>query len=87
MMSHKQLLLDSGIVTYKKADMHKKRFEKELGDRFMDYKYDEVYQVDVNFIQDQTKLKFMLQLELNKIIINLCGSPFFSVALSGLLAK
>ncbi len=60
MMSHKQLLLQEGTVTYDKGGV--KAAENLAVDEglFMDYKYDSVYQVKVEFIQQETGLKFML---------------------------
>jgi len=60
MMSHKQLLLKDGTVTYDKGKVKESRIKEVTEDLFMDYKYDDVYQVKVEFIQQQTGLKFML---------------------------
>jgi hypothetical protein len=61
MMSHKQLLLKNGIVSFDKANVGDELIEDGARDLFMDYKYDEVYQVKVEFIQQETGLQFMLQ--------------------------
>ncbi|MEO8769967.1 MAG: DNA/RNA non-specific endonuclease [Ferruginibacter sp.] len=61
MMSHKQLLLQDGTVTFKKSDVKTEMLTKDAEDFFMDYKYDSVYQVKVEFIQQETGLKFMLK--------------------------
>jgi endonuclease G, mitochondrial len=62
MMSHTRLLLQEGTVTFKKSDVRLRGAETTMaGDGlFMDYKYDSVYQVRVEFIQEKTGLKFML---------------------------
>jgi endonuclease G len=61
MMSHKQLLLKDGTVTYDKGKVKESRIKEVTEDLFMDYKYDDVYQVKVEFIQQQTGLRFMLK--------------------------
>jgi len=61
MMSHKQLLLKDGTVTYDTNTVKKSRTLPTEADLFMDFKYDNVYQVKVEFIQQQTGLKFMLK--------------------------
>jgi endonuclease G len=61
MMSHKQLLLKDGTVTYDKGKVKESRIKEVTEDLFMDYKYDDVYQVKVEFIQEQTGLQFMLK--------------------------
>lgn len=63
MMSHTQLLLQDGTVTFKKSAVRESLTGKKTitGNLFMDYKYDSVYQVRVEFIQEMTGLKFMLK--------------------------
>jgi endonuclease G len=61
MMSHKQLLLKDGTVTYDKGKVKESKIKEVTEDLFMDYKYDDVYQVKVEFIQEQTGLRFMLK--------------------------
>ncbi len=63
MMSHTQLLLQDGTVTFKKSAVRESLTGKKVatGNLFMDYKYDAVYQVRVEFIQEITGLKFMLK--------------------------
>ncbi|MEP6725975.1 MAG: DNA/RNA non-specific endonuclease [Bacteroidota bacterium] len=60
MMSHTQLLLQDGTVTFKKDAVREMVKPAPTDDFFMDYKYDSVYQVRVEFIQEKTGLKFML---------------------------
>lgn len=61
MMSHKQLLLKEGTVTYDRGKVKESKIKQAASDLFMDYKYDGVYQVKVEFIQQQSGLKFMLK--------------------------
>jgi endonuclease G, mitochondrial len=61
MMSHKQLLLKDGTVTFNKTDVKDMLVPTAAHDLFMDYKYDSVYQVKVEFIQQETGLRFMLK--------------------------
>ena len=60
MMSHTQLLLQDGTVTFKKAAVRGAVAAPAADNFFMDYKYDSVYQVRVEFIQEKTGLTFML---------------------------
>lgn len=61
MMSHTQLLLNEGTVTFKKSAVKDGIAAAAAADNFfMDYKYDAVYQVRVEFIQEKTGLQFML---------------------------
>lgn len=60
MMSHTQLLLQDGTVTFKKAAVREAVAAQPADNFFMDYKYDAVYQVRVEFIQEKTGLHFML---------------------------
>ena len=59
MMSQTQLLLRDGTVTFKKSAVKSLAAAKD--DLFMDYKYDAVYQVKVETIQEKTGLAFMLK--------------------------
>ncbi len=61
MMSHKQLLIQDGTVTFDKTKVRKALMARAAEDFFMDYKYDSVYQVKVAFIQQETGLRFMLK--------------------------
>ena len=60
MMSHKQLLIQDGTVTYNRGVFSAPHMKKAAEDFFNDYDYRSVYQVKVEFIQEQTGLKFML---------------------------
>jgi len=60
MMSHKQLILRDGTVTFDKEAVLAGRARAQAEDFFMDYKYDSIYQVKVEFIQQETGLGFML---------------------------
>ncbi|MEO5685694.1 MAG: DNA/RNA non-specific endonuclease [Chitinophagaceae bacterium] len=60
MMSHTKLLLQDGTVTFKKTQVRDLVAPVPADNFFMDYKYDSVYQVRVEFIQEKTGLKFML---------------------------
>jgi endonuclease G len=60
MMSHTKLLLQDGTVTFKKEAVRGMAAAQAADDFFMDYKYDSVYQVRVEFIQEKTGLHFML---------------------------
>jgi endonuclease G len=60
MMSQTELLLKEGTVTFKKSAV--REIAASASDEyFMDYKYDSVYQVRVEFIQEKTGLQFMLK--------------------------
>jgi len=62
MMSHTQLLVQDGTVVFKKSAVRESITGAGTSDNlFMDYKYDSVYQVKVEFIQKVTGLKFMLK--------------------------
>lgn len=63
MMSHTQLLLQDGTVVFDKKAVRESLTGKAATDDnlFMDYKYDAVYQVRVELIQEITGLKFMLK--------------------------
>jgi endonuclease G len=62
MMSHTRLLLQDGTVTFKEADVQAPLSPAAVTtDFFMNFKYDSVYQVKVEFIQEKTGLKFMLK--------------------------
>jgi hypothetical protein len=58
MMSHKELLLDEGTVTYDKDEVHEKKGIEE--DAFMQFPKATTYQVKVELIQQLTKLDFDL---------------------------
>jgi endonuclease G len=60
MMSHKQLLLKEKTVTFDKSEIKSLSLKKAAENHFMDYKYDAVYQVTLDFIQQETGLTFML---------------------------
>ncbi|MEO6315623.1 MAG: DNA/RNA non-specific endonuclease [Chitinophagaceae bacterium] len=60
MMSHTKLLLKDGTVSFKKSRVRGMVAPAPADDFFMSYKYDAVYQVRVEFIQEKTGLKFML---------------------------
>lgn len=64
MMSHTQLLLKDGTITFKKKAV-RESITGTTGsideDLFMNFKYDSVYQVRVEFIQQKTGLHFMLK--------------------------
>ena len=60
MMSHTQLLLQDGTVTFNKGAIRGAAAASPVDNFFMDYKYDAVYQVRVEFIQEKTGLTFML---------------------------
>jgi endonuclease G len=63
MMSHTQLLLQDGTVSFRKKAVRESLTGTgtSTGNLFMDFKYDSVYQVKVEFIQAVTGLKFMLK--------------------------
>ncbi|MFN8243466.1 MAG: DNA/RNA non-specific endonuclease [Ferruginibacter sp.] len=62
MMSHKQLLVKDGTVTYTKDNVRGiTAVPPEAEELFMDYKYDDVYQVDVKAIIELTGLNFTLK--------------------------
>ncbi len=50
MMSHKQLLLQDGTVTFNKGKVKEMMMPKPAEDVFMDFNYNNVYQVKVAFI-------------------------------------
>ena len=77
MMSHTKLLLQDGTVTYKK-DAVKGAVQAAPDMFFNDFHYDSVYQVRVEFIQEKTGLKFML----NKVHL-----PFQTLVQQDLLYK
>jgi endonuclease G len=62
MMAHKQLLLDDGTVTYGKSTVRGAHAAAtpEQENYFMDYDNSKVYQVKVEFIQQESQLQFML---------------------------
>jgi len=60
MMSHTNLLLQDGTVSFEKRSVRSMAPAPSPEDFFMDYKYDSVYQVRVEFIQQKTGLLFML---------------------------
>jgi endonuclease G, mitochondrial len=62
MMSHTQLLLQDGTVTFQETAVKDSLAPSVAApDLFMDFKYDAVYQVKVEFIQEKTGLQFMLK--------------------------
>lgn len=60
MMSHTKLLLQDGTITYKKDSVREAVSAATADTFFNDFHYDSVYQVRVEFIQEKTGLKFML---------------------------
>lgn len=61
MMSHTQLLLQDGTITFQVPGTKKPAITAPRDDLFMNFKYDAVYQVSVAFIQEKTGLHFMLK--------------------------
>lgn len=61
MMSQTDLLLRDKTVTFNKAGLKKMLAPASSEELFMNYKYDAVYQVRVEFIQEKTGLAFMLK--------------------------
>lgn len=60
MMSQTDLLLHDKTVVFSKAGVRSMMAPSTQDDLFMNYKYDSVYQVRVEFIQEITGLSFML---------------------------
>ena len=60
MMSHTKLLLQDGTITFKKKSVREAVSAATADTFFNDFHYDSVYQVRVEFIQEKTGLKFML---------------------------
>ena len=78
MMSQSKLLLKDGTVTLKAAGAKEMAAPPLADNLFMDYKYDSVYQVRVEFIQEKTGMRFML----NKVHL-----PYQVVTKTNLLYK
>ena len=78
MMSQTDLLLQDKTVTFKSTGVKEMIAPLPSEDLFMDYKYDSVYQVRVEFIQEKTGLRFML----NKVHL-----PYQAVVKTDLLYK
>jgi len=71
-------LLKDGTVTLKAAGAKEMAGPPPADNLFMDYKYDSVYQVRVEFIQEKTGMRFML----NKVHL-----PYQVVTKTNLLYK